>query len=115
MTNCFSTYSLFYYNSGVKQSNEQLITMKQAIREARSEVNQSRERETALSKHVNTLEQQAGTLKSRLQSESDIAQREMKKSRMLEKKIADQQREWTKAMREKDENMRREILATEER
>ena len=102
-------------DEGTKQNNEQLAAMKQAIRDARSEVQESRDREAALTKHVTTLEQQSTTLKTRLQSESDIAQREMKKSRQLEKKISDQQREWTKALREKDEAMRREILATEQR
>jgi hypothetical protein len=102
-------------DDGQKENNEQLMSMKQAIRDARAEVQESRERESSLTKQVTTLEQQATTLKSRLSAESDIAQRELKKSRQLEKKLADQQRQWTKALREKDELMRREILATEER
>jgi chromosome segregation ATPase len=102
-------------DDGAKHSNEQLAAMTKAIRDAKAEVQESREREATLSKQVSTLESQADTLKGRLSAESDIAQRELKKSRLLEKKIADQQREWTKALREKDEVMRREILATEER
>ena len=102
-------------DDGAKHSNEQLAAMTTAIRDAKAEVQESREREATLSKQVSTLESQADTLKGRLSAESDIAQRELKKSRLLEKKIADQQREWTKALREKDEVMRREILATEER
>ena len=102
-------------DDGAKQTNEQLAAMNLAIRDAKASVKDSREREDMLSKQVSTLENQAETLKQRLSAESDIAQRELKKSRSLEKKIADQQREWTKALREKDEMMRREILATEAR
>ena len=100
---------------GEKSSAQQLAQMKQAIRAARAECVESREREATLKNQVSTLETQAETLKKRLAAESDVADRETKKVRNLEKKLAEQQRQWTKALREKDEAMKREILATEER
>ncbi len=100
---------------GANTTQQQLAQMKQAIRAARAECVESREREASLQKQVGTLEAQADTLKKRLGAESDVADRETKRARALEKKLADQQREWTKALREKDAAMRREILATEER
>ena len=62
-------------DDGAKHSNEQLAAMTKAIRDANAEVQESREREAALSKQVSTLESQADTLKGRLSAESDIAQR----------------------------------------
>ena len=60
-------------------------------------------------------EANAKQLKLRLESESKTADRESQRARELAKKLANTQRDFARAMREKDEHVRREVLATEER
>ena len=69
-----------------------------------------------LTGHASTeAEANAKQLKLRLESESKTADRESQRARELAKKLANTQRDFARAMREKDEHVRREVLATEER
>ena len=89
--------------------------LRRALETVNQQCKESDERCAKLSEQLLEAEANAKQLKLRLESESKTADRESQRARELAKKLANTQRDFARAMREKDEHVRREVLATEER
>ena len=94
---------------------KQMKELHEALKDSEKKKRDTETRESALQRVVSSLEAHVSQLKSRLSAETAQAEREGQRARMLSKKLADQQREWASAMRSKEEAMKREVLAAEER
>ena len=100
---------------GKEHETEMVGRLRRALETVNEQCKESDERCSKLSEQLMEAEATAKQLKIRLDSESKAADRESNRARELAKKLANTQRDFARAMREKDEHVRREVLATEER
>ena len=101
----------------MEKEHESEITgrLRRNLETAVAKCQESEDRCTALTINISELQSSVSQLQIRLDSETKAADRESNRSKELSKKLANTQREFARAMREKDEHVRREVLATEER
>jgi chromosome segregation ATPase len=100
---------------GKEHDTEVMGRLQRALELANTQCQESDDRCSALTLKITEYEASMSQMSIRLESETKAADREGSRAKELAKKLANTQREFARAMREKDEHVRREVLATEER